>query len=158
MNKWIGIILLILVSSGVGFAQRGGGAPGGGQRLERIHAAKMAYVVDKLRLTADQMVAFMPLYREYESDIRETRIAFYKKNKGVDFSATDDATARKFIDDDLDYQQQIIAIKRRYNDRFLKVITPQQLAELSTAEREFKQILTEKLKDRPAGGRGGWRR
>ena len=129
---------------------------GGGQGMERIHAAKMAYITDRLRLTSDQMINFVPVYNEYDREIRETRNSFLKKYKEKDFKNADDASARQFVDDNLDYQQQVIQIKRRYNERFLKVISSQQLAELSQAEREFRQLLMERIKDRQNGNRR-WR-
>jgi hypothetical protein len=67
-----------------------------------------------------------------------------------------EATSRQFIDDDLDYQQQVLDLKRRYNNRFLKIISPQQLAELYKAEREFLQMLQQKLKDRRGDRRRRW--
>ncbi len=72
-------------------------------------------------------------------------MSFFKKYKGTNPADADDAVSRQFIDDNLDYQQQVIEIKRKYNDRFLKVISPQQLADLFKAEREFKQILMKRL-------------
>ena len=63
--------------------------------------------------------------------------------------------ARQFIEDDLDYQQQVITLKRKYNDSFLKVISAQQLADLYTAEREFRQLLMQQLKQRRAAAADG---
>jgi len=141
------LILLLTSSTGVWSQQQG-------RPLERIHAAKMAYITDRLHLSAEQSGSFIPMYNEYEKEIRETRQSFFKKYKGVNPDESDDATARQAIDDNLDYQQQVIEIKRRYNDRFLKIISPQQLADLYKSEREFKQILMQRLRQqRNAGGR-----
>jgi len=151
MKKFISAVLILLVISGSSnlYAQPGEGR---GQGMERIHAAKMAYIADRLHLSQRQSGDFIPLYNDYEREIRDTRQSFFRKYKGVHPDDADDATSRQFIDDNLDYQQDVIAIKRRYNDRFLKIISPQQLADLYTAEREFKQMLIKRLKQQRGGG------
>ncbi len=147
MKQLIKVLILVLLSATTAVAQL--------QRrpMERIHAAKIDYITDRIRLTREQSNIFIPLYTDYEREVTETRQAFFRKYKGANSSNTDDATARQFIDDNLDYQQQIIELKRKYNDRFLKVISPRQLADLSIAEREFKQILMKRLDRRNNGGR-----
>ncbi len=100
----------------------------------------------------DQTGNFIPLYNDYENELRGLRQSFFKKYKGNYSGEADDATSRQFIDDDLDYQQQVLDLKRRYNDRFLKVISPRQLADMYKAEREFRQMLMKRLEQR----RNGW--
>jgi hypothetical protein len=129
-----------------------------GQAMARIHAAKMAYITDRLQLSPDQSANFIPLYNEYEREIRDTRQSYFKKYKGEDMEHASDGAAMQYIDDNLDYQQQVLDIKRKYNDRFLKTISPQQLTDLYKAEREFKQLLLQRLKDRNGGGGRGMRR
>lgn len=123
------------------------------ERMERIHAAKMAYITDRLQLSAKQSGDFVPLYNEYETELRSIRQTYFKKYKGIDPGEADNATARQFVDDNLDYQQDVIGLKRKYNDRFMKVITAQQLTELYQAEREFRQILKRRLEERRNDGK-----
>ena len=146
MKKIVNLFLMILVCAVQAFAQKGPG-------IGRIHAAKMAYIADRLELKQNQYSTFMPLYKQYETEIWETRSAFFKKNKGGEPGEGDKEGAMKWVDDDLDYQQKIIDIKRKYNDQFLKVITPRQLADMYVAEREFRQILKRRLEDGGGGGR-----
>lgn len=121
--------------------------------MERIHAIKVAYITDKLHFTPEQSASFWPIYNQYEKEIRDIRHAYIDKYL-QDNPATDDRTARQQIDANLDYQQEVLNIKRKYNDEFLKVITPQQVAELYKAEREFKQMLIRRLNQRGMGPRG----
>ena len=133
------------------FGQHGGG---GGRGMERIHAAKMAYITDRLKLTTEQSSNFIPLYNEYEQEKKESRKKYLQKYKGIEPSEADDATSKQFIDDNLDYQQDVIGIKRKYNDQFLKIISPTQLADMYKAEREFKQLLMKRLEQKRNGGGG----
>ena len=114
--------------------------------MERIHAAKMAYIVDRLRLTSDQAATFTPVYNEYEQALMAIRMTFRKKYMDAHPGEDNDRMARKHaIDDDLDYQQQVIELKRKYNDRFAKIIAPKSVSDLYEAEREFKQKLMQRL-------------
>jgi len=146
MKTLIKTFLIVLIANTTALAQRDHG-----MAMTRIHAAKMAYISDRLHLSQRQYTNFVPLYNEYERDVRDTRHNFMSKYKGDHPDEIDDATTRRYIDDNLDYQQAIIDLKRKYNDRFLAIISPRQLADLYIAEREFKQILLKRLNDR--GGR-----
>ncbi len=146
MKRFITIAILILITVGAVQAQRG-------MPMERIHAAKIAFITDRLQLTVQQSGNFIPLYNQYEREIRDERQYFFNKYKGTSSRDADDATSLQFIDDNLDYQQKVIEIKRKYKDQFLRIITPQQLSELNKAEREFKQMLIKRLERR--NGRGG---
>ncbi len=109
---------------------------------QRIHAAKIAYITDYLHLSEEQSAKFIPVYNEYEKELRTIRQSYFKK---YDISPDDDMAERRKIEDDLDYQQQVIELKRRYNDRFLKVISQQQVSDLYAAERAFMQVLINRL-------------
>ena len=142
MKRISATILVLIATLSFGYAQPGR------PPMERIHAAKMAYITDRLRLSFEQSGNFVPVYNDYEGELRGLRMSFFKKYKGATRGEMNDNESRQFIDDDLDYQQQVLDLKRRYNDRFLKVISPQQLAELYKAEREFRQMLMKRLDQR----------
>src|ERR1017187_6324149 len=74
MKKLSVTILIVLFTATLSLAQ-----PGGGQGMARIHAAKMAYIADRLHLSSNQSYGFVPLYNDYERELRETRQFFFKK-------------------------------------------------------------------------------
>lgn len=138
----------IMVISIAAFAQQ----PGNGKRFERIHAIKVGYLTDRLHLNSSQSARFWPIYDRYDNEFHSIRRNFFQKYRNSNPRAADDATARQLIDDDLDYQQDIIELKRKYNNEFLTVLTPQQLATLYKCEREFKEMLLRQLKERHGEG------
>ncbi len=142
MRKLVQAILLIFFVSASAYAQPDG---------SRIRAAQVNYVTKRLHLSRDERKRFEPVYMDYEKEIMQTRQSFFGKYKNVNPRNTDEETSKKLIDDNLDYQQQVIAIKRKYNDLFLKVLTPQQLSDMYMAEREFKQMLLQRLNQRRRG-------
>jgi hypothetical protein len=146
MKKLLNIIFVLLISAVAVHAQ----LPG---NLSRIRAAKITYISDRLNFTEEQHRNFVPVYNQYEREISDTRQSFMGKYRNTNPKAADDATSRQYIDDNLDYQESVIEIKRKYNDRFLKIMSPQQLSDLYKAEREFKQMLMQRLKQRMPGPR-----
>jgi len=149
MRVLIRVVILITMAGAVRAQQ--------GRPMQRIHAAKMAYISDRLRLTESQSAQFLPVYREYEEELRIVRKPYKEKYK---LQATEEGSgvqAWQYLEDDLDYQQDVIALKRKYNDRFLKVLSGQQLADMYVAEREFKRVLMKRLEER-RGGEGRRRR
>lgn len=154
MKKFITATLFCMLAAISGYSQDRE-AHDNSPRFERIHAIKVAYITDKLHFTPEQSAQFWPLYNKYEQEVHSIRRAFFEKYKGQ--SNSDKATARQFIDDDLDYQQDILDLKRKYKDDFLKIISTQQLADLYRAERDFKLMLLKELNERHKGDGKNWR-
>ena len=157
MKKLFFIVFFTIYSSLICFAQRNRAMQGDGPGMERIHAAKMAYITDRLHLSTSQMTNFLPLYNDYESEIKSVRQTFKQKYQ-KEYPDANGATIMMYVMDDLDFQTQVLPIKRKYQDRFLKIMSQQQYTDLSVAEHEFKQMLARRLKNHQEGGRGGWRR
>jgi len=137
-------VMILVMMAGAARGQQG-------RPMQRIHAAKMAYISDRLRLTETQSAQFIPVYREYEEDLRAVRRPYKEKYKLQTGDEGGGVQAWQYLEDDLDYQQDVIALKRRYTDRFLKVLSSQQLADMYVAEREFKKVLMKRLEERRGG-------
>ncbi len=143
----VGYIILILLMAFSVQAQPG-------KRMERIHAIKVAYLTDKLQLTSEESEKFWPIYNRFE----EERFAIarkYKKDAAAQGQSPEDAM--RSIDDDIEMQEKMLELRKKYKEEFLKVISPKQLATLVESEREFKKLLLQQLKERREnrGGGGG---
>lgn len=143
IKKYLHILLLLLFTANIAGAQ-----PRVEHRFERIHAIKVAYITDKVQLSADVSARFWPVYNMFDDEKRELRRNFYKKYRKSGDMNCSDQVAMRYIDDDLDYQEQELALRRKYKVKLLKIITPQQLSELYKAEREFKVLLLQQLKEK----------
>lgn len=144
MKQVIGLLIAILLSIGVQAQPMGRG-----ERMrangERVHAVKVAYLTDRLHLSSAQAADFWPVYDDYEAEMRDTRKAFREKYRNG--AGQSEEEAGRFIEANLDFQEQALAIKRKYKDRMLKVISPQQLATLYEAEGDFKKLLLQRLRE-----------
>jgi hypothetical protein len=132
-------LLLLVLQTPVVHAQDKG--------LQRIHAAKMSYLVDRLKLDDRQASRFTAIYNDYERDLRVIRRSFYKKHhvRLLEIDRAENMAARQRVEEDLDYQQKVIELKRSYNDRYLAIMSADQLADMYVAEKEFRQLLMKRL-------------
>lgn len=140
IRKYFIAILLMLSAVGSVFAQEGDA-----QRWEKIKAIKVGFINDRLHMKGDQSDKFWMIYNRYETERREIRRGFRQKYKTTNPNASAEQ-ARQFIEDNLEYQSQELELKKKYKDQLLQVISAQQLAQLYEAERDFKKLLLEQLR------------
>ena len=100
---------------------------------EKIQALEIAFISRKLNLTTDEAQRFWPIYNEYKRDVRQVMIA--QKN----------TSNRDIVDD----EQRIIDVRKKYRDRFVGVIGQPRMNKFFQAEREFRGVLLNQLKNRP---------
>ncbi|MDQ6757613.1 MAG: hypothetical protein M3004_11835 [Bacteroidota bacterium] len=103
-----------------------------GPKGEKIQALKIAFITQKLNLTADEAQKFWPVYNQYEKEVRQT----VKENKNTG--------------DPLDNEEKILNIKRKYRQEFIKTVGQPKTNTLFNAEKEFRGVLMRQLKNRQA--------
>jgi len=139
MKKLLIYILLSIAFSSTAWAQPG--------NKEKIEAAKIGFISERLELTPKQAQVFWPMYNEYSAKKKEIRKAINQ----LKIENSDNETDAEILDDIKKinlYKQREVDIEKEYVDKFLTVITPKQLAALYKAEKQFTKILLDKLKDK----------
>ena len=122
MKKYL--LLLLMFSGTFSLAHAQGG------RSEKVEALKIAFLTQKLQLTSAEAEKFWPVYNQYEDEIRSVK----KDNKtGGDM---------------LDGEQKLLDIRKKYKGSFEKILGPQKINTLYSAEKEFRTILIKRLKDK----------
>ena len=122
------------------------------ERADRLQAAKVAYITTKLNLNTQQAQQFWPIFNEFETSSK--RIRKQLKQLRVDNALTNhtDAEITADIRKMFTLRQEELDLEKSYSDKFLKVISPSQLANFYRSEKEFTQLLIQRL-----GGRDGKR-
>ena len=100
---------------------------------EKIQALEIAFISRKLNLNTEEAQRFWPIYNEYKRDVRQVMIAQKNNNN------------RDIVDD----EQKIIDVRKKYRDRFVGVIGQPRMNKFFQAEREFRGVLLNQLKNRP---------
>jgi hypothetical protein len=109
------------------------------QRVERV---KEKYISQRLTLSSDEAVRFWPIYRQYQAEILEIR----KRKRANNSAAQPDGAAQ--IQNELNYEADLVNIRKKYTNQFLKFLPAPKVSELFKAEREFNDELIRTLKER----------
>ena len=96
---------------------------------KKVEAAKESYVDRQLDLSDDEAAKFWPLYRQYNQEMITIRRL---KRQNMLSNRSKDQTEK-----DIYYEQQMVDIKRRYNQEFLKILPAQKVSKMYRSEREF---------------------
>lgn len=96
----------------------------------KIEALKIAFISKKLDLSPDEAQKFWPVYNQYFKEMRQA------------------LKDRKEDDDVLDSDQRILDIRKKYKEQFVRVIGQPRMNRLFHAERDFRRILINRIKNR----------
>jgi hypothetical protein len=114
------------------------------ERFQKIQNYKISFLTGKLDLTSEQAQKFWPLYNQYDEERNKLRHKT-RISRGDKLATVPDQELLDKLNHRLTAQQSLLDLDKIYMDRFLKVITPRQLAVLYRSEDEFPRILLEKL-------------
>lgn len=113
--------------------------PNPGRKIELV---KEGFMNQRLNLTEEQSRTFWPLYRQYEQELMTVR---YNKRLN-NSSASENGTEQ--IEKDFAYEQQLVTIKKRYKDEFLRILPPEKVSEIYKSERAFNDEVLKQLSER----------
>jgi Spy/CpxP family protein refolding chaperone len=113
-------------------------------RKENMEAAKVAFLTDKIGLTAEQSQKFWPIYNEYESKRREL-VKAYRSGYREDVDQLSEQEAKARIDGMFNMREKELELEKEYVSRYQRVITTNQIIKLYRSEREFTKLLLKKL-------------
>lgn len=122
--KRITLSLIILISGLTSFAQPGGGMDPG-KREEKIQALYVAFITKELSLTEDEAQKFWPVHGQYDNEIRSIR----KESS------------------EIEREEAMLNIKKKYQDRFSKILGAARTDEFYKKDREFRVRMVERLKN-----------
>ena len=132
---------------------RGGqmGQPDREGRRQKIEAARVAFLTERLNLTTEQAQKFWPVYNEFDAKRRVIRKRINGQRR--DLATLADNQLQPAVDDLFAARQEELNLEKEYVGRFQKVISLRQTLVLVRAEREFAKFLLRKLEERRGGGR-----
>lgn len=132
--RLLSLVALLLVVAPAAQAQRG--AARQGQRLGQLENAKIAFITNRVSLTQDQAQKFWPLYNEFSTRRRELNRSGRLLRRDVT-EAMSDQQIRDNFTQAFTTRQQELNLEKEYFEKFQKVISLRQVAQLFQAERDF---------------------
>ena len=104
-------------------------------RQEKVEALYVAYMTRELNLTGEDAQKFWPVHAQFDNEIR----------------------ALKMESSELDRQQAVLNIKKKYQDRFTRILGATRTNDFFVKDGEFRKKLVERLKkmrqQNPGNGR-----
>lgn len=119
------------------------------EEIQKIQDAKVAIITNRLNLSAEQSAGFWPLYNEYSQKRRDLHRAQRKIINDRRAEGKTDDQVLENLKEVQEIKQKELDLEKEYQNRFLKVITANQVVELYKAERTFNEMLIQRLKQRP---------
>lgn len=119
------------------------------QRMGQLENAKIAFITNRVSLTQDQAQKFWPLYNEFSDRRRELNRSGRIARREITEGMTDQQLRDNFTQS-FNTRQQELNLEKEYFEKFQKVISLRQVAQLFQAERDF----TKEVIRRVAGGAG----
>ena len=122
MKKIFLTILIMTLFAGTGFAQQ---PPlDENKREQKIQALYVAYMTKELNLTEDEAQRFWPIHSQYENEMKSMKREM----------------------DELERQQAMLDIKKKYQERFTKVLGASRTDLFYKKDNEFRKQMIERLK------------
>lgn len=112
---------------------------------EKIRAAKVGLITNRLNLTEEQAKIFWVVYDEFDKKRAEIRKSIRQMTAESRNITTSDDKILSDLKDVLSLKQKEVDLEREYLSKFLKAINVRQLSELFKTEQLFNQMLVKKL-------------
>jgi len=94
------------------------------KKEQKIQALYIAYMSRELKLTEVEAQKFWPVHSQFDSEIRSVR-----------------------GEEELKKQQEVLNIKKRYQDRFIRILGNDRANDFYRKDAEFRKKLVERLKN-----------
>lgn len=122
------------------------------EEIKQIQSAKIAMITNRLDLTPEQSANFWPVYNEFSEKKRDLnrqqrKIIHEKREAGT----TDEAVLNN-LSEIQEIKQKQLDLEKEYQEKFLKVISASQIAELYKAEANFNEMLLQRLRQNRGNG------
>lgn len=143
----ITLFFTLFIYGGISFAQETGNMK---NKRENIEAMKVAFITQKLDLTAEEAQQFWPVYNQYSEKTKELRKKRRQDSREArqNFDELSDKEIEQVISNDMACRQKELDLQKEYHEKFKAVLPIKKVAKLYAAEEQFKVVLINKLKDR----------
>jgi hypothetical protein len=145
------LLLLFILPLQVLLAQ----PPDAEEKIEKVQAAKVAYITSRLNLNTTQSQAFWPVFNEFEAARRKIRFQMKGLHREAKHGQQNEEQMKASIRRRLALRQEELDLEKQYAEKFMKVLSAEQVSELYESEKEFTKLLLHKWK---GGGEAGGRR
>jgi hypothetical protein len=117
---------------------------------EKIKAARIAFITERLGLTPEEAEKFWPVYREFSMKRMELKKQFEQKQNSPDPAKTPEQNEKENIEFGLQLRQKELDLEKEYSGKLLNVVPPQKVMALRGAEEDFRRLVIKQIQHRQA--------
>lgn len=117
------------------------------ETMEKLEAAKIAFITERLELTPQEAEKFWPIYREYMDKQKLLQNEFSTLKASYDPKTATDEDNQKILNAGMAIKQKMLDLDKTYTERMKTAISTQQIVSLQKAEQDFRQMLLQRIKD-----------
>lgn len=118
------------------------------QTQEKINAARIGLITERLNLSPEQAEKFWPIYKEFLTQRSGLKAEYDLAKSKLDPKTASEEERKGLLDLGLKLKERSVGLERTYSDRMLKVISTQQVIALRKAEEDFRRIIIEQIQQR----------
>jgi len=142
MKKYIFLILFLITTFSHGQ---------NGKKLERIKALRIAYICNKLNLTAEEAEKFWPVFNAFDTkqfDLRSKKKKLMLRLKPENSQSISDKEMVNALNESEDLDNQIQQNRRIFIKSLQNIISAQKILILKQSEDDFKNEILKQIKNR----------
>jgi hypothetical protein len=116
---------------------------------EKIQAQKVAFISQDLQLSPAEAEKFWPLYNEFNSkkdEFGKTKKELEKNARKNGIDQLTDKQAQELIDAELNFEQNVLDLKKEYIEKYKAVIGIIKTVKLFQSEKKFNNYLLKQLR------------
>lgn len=125
-------------------------------RWEKFRTEKIVFLTDKLELTPAEAQKFWPIYNQLDKERWQAQISRREMETKVK-DAKETLSEKEIIKLTRDYaggMQTEANMIVKYNEEFLKILSPKKVLKLYQVENDFRMHMIKKFRDGERGGSG----
>ncbi len=114
---------------------------------QKIEAARIALITERLDLSPKEAEKFWPVYNEFTSQRRSLRDSYRQERLQVKKEEMTEDQRKEVLQQQINLKQRELDLEKQYSNKVLDVISTKQMMSLRTAERDFKRMLLERVQN-----------
>lgn len=114
---------------------------------EKLEAAKIAFITQRLDIKPNQATAFWPLYNQFDENRRKLHMELRSTSRQNEENLTSEK-ALELIEKKFKLQQQLLDLDKSFTAKIRDILTPIQVYKLGEADRDFVRHLYRMNRDR----------
>lgn len=115
---------------------------------EKIKAARIAFITERLGLTPAEAEKFWPVYREFSLKREDLRQQYRENRKNPDPNKTVEQNEKDALDLGLKLKQRELDLEKEYSGKLLNAVPAQKVMALRGAEHDFRKLLIDQIQKR----------